>query len=147
LVVGVRRRIRQHHEERRPARLLQEIQTPAREQIRRVLLALIEPVAREEIFVLILPEMLGIVIVSMLLIEVTEERIESAGVRDASRGWAAETPFPEHRRLVTGALQKTRHGDLARADTGLGFLIAADRGMSGMQSGHQGAARGGAHRT
>src|SRR5262249_7858019 len=147
LIVGVRRRVGQHEEERRPVRLLHEIQTSLREQIRRVLFALIEPIAREEILVLILPEMLRIVIVSMLLIEIAEEGIESAGVRNTSCGRAAKSPFPEDRRLVTGALQKIRYCDFSWANTGLGFLVAANRGVAGMQSGHQGAARGRAHGT
>src|SRR5262249_9629852 len=113
LVVGVWCRVRQHDEERRPVRLLQEIQTSLREQIRRVLFALIEPIAREEILVLILPENLRIVIVSMLLIEIAEEGIESARVRNTSCGRAAKSPFPEHRRLVSGALQKIRGCDVA----------------------------------
>ena len=43
-----------------------------------------------------------------LLIKVTKERVEPARVWDAPGRRAAKSPFPKHRRFVTGALQETR---------------------------------------
>ena len=139
LVVRVGNGVGQVEEERLPG-AGDELQGSFGEQVIAELLALVEPVAGEERLVLIVPEVLGVGVVGVLLIQVSVEFVESASVRDAAGAGAAESPFSEQSGSVARALEEGGNRGLIRPQTRFGLDVAADGGVAGMPPGHQAAA-------
>ncbi len=85
-----------------------------------------------------------IVVVRVMLIEVSEELVESLLRRHAGRTFVANAPLAEQSRRVSGILQHLGDRQVFRAE--IEFGIASDQAMAGMQPGHQCAATRSAHR-
>jgi hypothetical protein len=146
LVVRVRQGVRQVHKERLRPRPLQELQGPRGDKVGRILLPAVEPVGGQEELVLILPEMLGVIVVRVQLIEVAEEFVEAPPVRHASGGRPAQSPLSEDGGAVAGALQQTRDGGFLIAHPKFRTPVAAHGGVAAVLSGHQRAPGGRANR-
>ncbi len=148
LVVRVGDREGQVEEERLILVPLDELQGLRREQIVRVLDALRRDAAGrvdrldlvgQQYLLLVAPEVVGIVVVGVGLIQVAEPVIEALLVRNARRLRLAEAPLADDAGRVAGPLEQLGHGDIRRPQRNP--VVAANPGMSRVQPGHQAAPR------
>ena len=120
LVVGVRDGVGEVEEERRPP--CRSTKSSAR-SVNRSLendLSLVEPVVREEDLVLVVPEVLGVGVVGVQLVEVAEELVEAPRVRDAAGARPAQAPLAEQRRCGSRRfLSSAGHGGFALGEAAL----------------------------
>src|SRR3989442_3923024 len=84
---------------------------------------------------LVAPERLGIIIVGMRLIEVTEPLVKPVSVRDAGRSLVAQAPLADRRGVVTSRLEEL-------GDCQVGWLqrharVAANPRVAGMHTRNQ----------
>ena len=89
------------------------------------------------------PEVGGIVVVGVVLVEVTEEFVKSLSGRDSGGSWLAKAPFPDQAGDVAGAFEPFGNGSILRTKGNTGSAktarlishyprIASDPAMSGM---------------
>ena len=90
------------------------------------------------------PEVIGVVIVRMHLVQITEEFIKPLLLRHAGRVRVAQPPFADQRRVIAGLLEDLGHCQVLRPERHQG--IAANQRVPGVQAGHQRAARRRANR-
>ena len=84
--------------------------------------------------------MIGELPVGMPVVQKAERVLESLPVRLPRRRRAAQAPFADDRRAVSGVLKRHRNGDVFRTKGKL--AVAANPGVAGVQPRHQGGPRG-----
>ncbi len=128
-----------------------EIQSGGGEHVRHVDLLLASTVLREFRLPLIArlrihaPEIVGVVVMGVSLVQVTDEVIESLALRHPGAVRFAEAPFAYEGGQVPGILQHLGQGTVLGAERQVG--IAANPGVAGMLTSHERGARGSAHGT
>src|SRR5262249_36760283 len=85
------------------------------------------------------PEVVGVIIMRMSLVEVTHELIETLLLGNPLCVFVAQPPFANETGIVTGGFEDFGEGHIAWLKRQAG--IAADTSVPGMQAGHQSATR------
>ena len=143
-------RIGQHRKERFFLMGADKIHRPLVNQILRISLMPLVPIFRNLHPLLILPQMIGIIGVRLTLTIITKKLIISHFVGCRFRSWHSQTPFAKQTGAIACILHQTsnRIGVFPHRLLPLwsDLLVSTNLRMSGVQTGHNGATRGGTHR-
>jgi len=123
---------------------LDEIERAFGDFVRQVELAASAHVLRDVQFLLVAPNVRGIIFVRVSLVEIAVELVEAAGVGKPARSGIAESPLAHEGGAIAGLAKKIGHREIAIAQWDA--RVAADPAMSSVIAGHQRAARRRAHR-
>src|SRR5262249_15136963 len=126
--------------EKRLARLLgDKLQRLLGEQVVRIYAllrrdALLDDVAERDLF-LVAPQVVGIVVVRVDLVEVAEEVVKPLAVGDAGAARLPQTPLADETRAVAGPLEHLGHGGVLGPQRHQ--RVAANLGVPGVPARHQ----------
>ena len=142
LVVGVRQGVGQEEEEGPRPVPVEEVEGLAGEEVGRVLdrlggdrLSLLL-VPLEAILLLVLPEIFGIIVVGVMLVQVAEPLVEPLAIGDAGRPRLAQAPLADDPGGVAGPLEDLGHRDVLGPQAGPGHCPGRGNGRyAGRSSG------------
>ena len=142
---GMGQRIAEEGEERLVGMLANELQGLLMDGVGRIGDFALLVVLRQVDARFIVPQMVGIIVVSQCLTVVTEEPVEAHLSRIGNRAGITQAPLAETSGGIALLLQHRRHGECAFGHRHLSFwihsLVTTNEGMTRMQTGHQRATR------